>query len=92
MATVYREAELLRQKRVNVEAWRNGLYFVSALNATVGNMFRKKGTKPIEYLKEPLPLTDAEVEARRERDACLLEQRIIDRMNSLATSKTVATK
>ena len=34
--------------------WTMGQYVLSALTASVGNMFKKKGTKPTEYLKEPL--------------------------------------
>lgn len=86
LAAVYRKAEEHRARRTNLEAWRMGQYVVSALNATVGNMFSKKGSKPIEYLKEPLPLTEAEVEERAERDARLAEQRLIERMNRLADS------
>lgn len=60
LAKVYREAQELREKRANVEAWRNGFYMSSALASTVGNMFRKKGMAPIKYMKRPLPLTEKE--------------------------------
>ena len=49
LAKVYRDAEELRERRANAEAWRNGFYMASALSSTVGNMFRKKGSKPIKY-------------------------------------------
>lgn len=92
LAKVYREAELIKARRSNTEAWRAGLYFASALNFTVGNMFRKKGTPPVEYMKEPLPLTQQEVEERELRDAMLFEQKLIARMNRLAESGHVAKK
>lgn len=34
-------------------AWLNGLYFNIALQNTAGNMFAKKGAKPLEYPNEP---------------------------------------
>ena len=60
LAKVYRDAEELRERRANVEAWRNGFYTASALSSTVGNMFRKKGSKPIKYMDRPIPLTQKE--------------------------------
>lgn len=83
---------MLREQRENARAWRAGLYMVSALNATVMNAFRKKGSHPIEYLKEPLPLTENEAKEREIRDAKLREQRIIEHMNRLAASKSVHKK
>lgn len=83
---------MLREQRLNARAWRDHLYMVSALNATVMNAFRKKGSRPNEYLKEPLPLTEQEVQERKVRDAKLREQRIIEHMNRLAASKSVHNK
>lgn len=37
----------------NVEMYIQGRYFADALLCTVGNMFSKKGAKPLEYPKEP---------------------------------------
>ena len=62
LAKVYRDAEELRERRANAEAWRNGFYMASALSSTVGNMFRKKGSKPIKYMDKPIPLTQKEKE------------------------------
>lgn len=92
LARVYREAEVLRARRANAEAWRMGIYMTSALNATVGSMFRKKGSQPIPYLKEPLPLTEQEVKDREIRDAKAREQRIIDLMDRLASAGSVSAK
>lgn len=60
LAKVYRDAEELRERRANAEAWRNGFYMASALSSTVGNMFRKKGSSPIKYMDRPIPLTQKE--------------------------------
>lgn len=91
-AKVYREAAKLRERQANNVAWRNGVYFMSAINATIMNAFRKKGSPPADYLREPLPLNQVEVEQRRQRDQELAEQRLIDAMNRRATAGTVSKK
>lgn len=57
MVRAYYKADKLRRERIDEEAWLNGQYIVSALNATVGNMFRKTGQAPAEYPKEPVSLS-----------------------------------
>lgn len=90
LAKVYRDAEYMREHRENARAWRNGLYMMHALNATVMNVFRRKGTSPSEYVSEPFPLSQRELEQREERDAALAEQRIRDRLQRRAAEKTVS--
>lgn len=68
LAKVYRDAQELRERRANVEAWRNGFYMASALSSTVGNMFRKKGQAPVKYMKRPLPLNEKEKEEQERQD------------------------
>lgn len=92
LAKVYREAEKYRVRRRNEEAWRDGVYFMSALNATVMNSFRKKGTSPAEYMAEPLPLSESEVQQREERDRKLAEDRIRAKLANRAAAKTVSNK
>lgn len=65
---------------------------VSALMATVGNMFQKKGAPPIQYLSEPLPLTEQDVADREERDARERERRLIERMEQMARSGKISAK
>lgn len=68
MARAFYEAEKLRQEKANSEAWLQGLYFVHALNSTVGNAFRKTGDKPFEYPKKPLSLTGGKAEFLSEEE------------------------
>lgn len=72
----YREADKLRQERMNNEAWLFGAYVKSAIESSIGNAFRKKGAKATEYPKRPIELigrkkTEAEkqqeIEAERMR-------------------------
>ena len=65
LAVAYRHADEMNRRRQNQQLWLNGRYMVEALSATVGNMF-SKGSK-YEYPSEPLPITAAEVEERKER-------------------------
>lgn len=77
---------MYRAKRRNREQWLMGQYMISALQASVGNMFQKKGAPPIQYVPEPFPLTEAEAEEREIRDAKAREQRLIERMEQMARS------
>lgn len=67
----YRKAQELRDKRRNQEFWLQGMYIYEAL-CDASPLFRfsmKKGSiKPEPYVKEPYPITEAEVAEREERD------------------------
>lgn len=63
----YESAEKARQKRENYFAWLNGVYTLQALQASVGNMFKKKGSEPITYPEKPLAMTAEEIEEEKIR-------------------------
>ena len=63
MVRAFYKAEQIRQEMMDQQAWLNGAYVAQALDATVGNMFRKKGQQPSEYPKEPFSVT-----MKRERE------------------------
>lgn len=75
----YRKADELREKRKNFELWLQGSYIYEAL-CDASPLFRftmKKGSvKPEPYVKEPYPITKAEVREREEREAKAREERI----------------
>lgn len=75
----YRKAYELQEKRRNQEFWMQGMYFYEAL-CDASPLFRftmKKGSiKPEPYIKEPYPITEAEVRERKERDARIKEERL----------------
>ena len=79
LVEVYRKADELREKRRNRELWMQGMYIYEAL-CDASPLFRfsmKKGSiKPEPYVKEPYPITMAEVRERDERDAKLKEERL----------------
>ena len=67
LVRAYRKADELKRRRQNEALWMQGLYFRDALLSTVGNMFAGKGATPIEYPKEPYPVTE-EQKAEKERE------------------------
>lgn len=79
MVKAYRKANELQDKRRNFELWLQGMYVYEAL-CDASALFRfsmKKGTvKPEPYVKEPYPITAAEVREREEREARKKEERL----------------
>lgn len=55
MARFYREADLIRIKRFDTEAWLQGMYIYEVLCdvAPIYHTFAKKGTKPTPYTDAP---------------------------------------
>jgi hypothetical protein len=75
----YRKAYELQEKRRNQELWLQGMYFYEAL-CDASPLYRfsmKKGIiKPEPYVKEPYPITAADVRERVEREAKLKQERM----------------
>ena len=49
MVRAFYRAEKLRQEQKDAEAWMIGSYVAEAITATVGAVFRKKGSQPETY-------------------------------------------
>lgn len=69
---------------MNEELWLSGMYACEALIATVGNMFSKG--KKHEYPSEPLPITNAEIEERKERE----QKAKMDRIKASFTARALS--
>jgi hypothetical protein len=82
LVVAYRKADEIRRRRMNEELWLSGIYTADALSATVGNMFTK-GQK-YQYPSEPKPITQSEIEERREREERLKMERIKARFTARA--------
>lgn len=76
LVRVYRQADDLRRRRQNEMLWMQGIYMRDALLCTVGNMFSGKGTTPIEYPKEPYPITASQVAEKKAAERRDMEERI----------------
>ena len=79
MVKAYRKAYELQERRRNQELWLQGMYIYEAL-CDASPLFRftmKKGAiKPEPYVKEPYPISVAEVREREEREARKREERL----------------
>ena len=56
MVRDFYKAWKIKQEQENEKAWLQGLYFLKALDATVGNAFRQKGAKAEQYPSKPIEL------------------------------------
>ena len=87
------EADRIKAERINYEAWLNGLYTCKALEATVGNIFKKKGSKPIEYPSKPFEFSDSE-KNRTEHEKELMREkerlRLVARLNQVRDARKAA--
>lgn len=72
IAKAYSEKTKVEFEVEDTMAFIQGRYFLQALLATVGNMFRDKGSKPHSYPDKPysqnkeVPLTEEEIQRQRE--------------------------
>lgn len=78
MVRAYYKADRLRQERMNEQAWLYGSYVLRAIDSTIGNAFKKQGTRPSEYPRKPIEIvkkeeTEEEREAREEQEAVYAE-------------------
>lgn len=53
MVRAFYKAEQIRQEQADYNAWLQGAYFKQAIESSIGNAFRPKGTSPIEYPAKP---------------------------------------
>ncbi len=83
LVKAYRKADEIRKRRMNEELWLNGIYMSEALASTVGNMFSKE---KYSYPSEPKPITQSEIEERREREEKARMERIKARFTARALS------
>lgn len=75
----YNEKEEIELKKQNILAHLQGQYIAEAIASTIGNAFRKKGSKPYQYPKKPYEfnkkeeLTEGELQKQRELFVAKLE-------------------
>ena len=81
MARYYREAYKVRLNERNEEMWRQGIYFLDALNVALHNNINLSGKsiKALQYMNEPLrlfPLTEEEKEIKTEEELNKAEEQL----------------
>lgn len=68
IAAAYREAEIYRREQENYNAWLHGLYVNCAVGSALAMAFwNRKGKKPEGYIEHPIPFTEREKEADKQR-------------------------
>ena len=91
MVRAFYKADKIRQQRLVEEAWLNGAYVLRAIDATVGNIVRKKGAEPAVYPKEPFRLEEEPKKTQTEEDKQKEEEkerlRLVAYLNKVAESR-----
>ena len=72
----YRKAHELKTRRENEMMWMQGVYNLKALEATVGNLFLKKGASPNTYPTAPFPITEAEHRELKAKEEAQRQERM----------------
>ena len=65
-ARAFLKADEIAQKRLNDMAWLFGAYMCHAINATIGNVFRKEDAAPFEYPEKPVVVDIEEAKKKAE--------------------------
>ena len=70
LAKYYREAEELRNEKLNQQAWLQGMYFYDAFFCVsfILHAFAKKGTKAQPYVEKPYPISKESVEKAEQNE------------------------
>ena len=78
----YKEAEEIRQQRVNFEGWLQGLYTYQAIGSFVEILpaFPKKGARVRPYTDRPIPITAKEREEHERAEAIAKQKKMKARM------------
>ena len=66
----YREAEELRNEKLNQQAWLQGMYIYDAINrvAPILHAFAKKGTKAKPYVEQAYPISKRSAQEAKENE------------------------
>lgn len=82
LVKAYREADKIKEERLNQRLWLQGMYFYEALCdvSPLMQAFAKKGTKAIPYSSEPYAVTAEQVKRKKEKEEKLKYEKIKAKM------------
>lgn len=86
LVKAFNEKEKTNLRKQNTLMHLQGRYFMEALLATVGNMFKSRGQVPYEYPNEPYHLDldyEEGVKTKEEREIELKRKQFVHNLNSL---------
>lgn len=66
LVKAYKKAHELKLARKNEELWLQGLYIHEGVNVSLAKLM---GNKQAKYFDEPIPITEEQQQAKREREA-----------------------
>jgi hypothetical protein len=72
---LYREADKLKLKRKNEEAWLQGMYFYEGVCVALGNAFRQKSDPALSYPSQPYPVFKEE-QPQKDEEAEVLKAKL----------------
>ena len=78
----YKEAHRLKVEEVNQKSWLQGLYIKSALDSSLSQIFKKKGSKGVQYIEKPLKLFP-DTEEQKKKIAEAERKKAVDFFNRL---------
>ena len=78
----YREAHRLKTEEINQRLWLQGLYIKSALDSSLSQLFKKKGSKGVQYIEKPLEIFP-KTKKEQEQEAIKERKKAVDYFNAL---------
>lgn len=80
LVNAFREADELRQRRMNQESWLQGLYIYNGVAVAITNAFGKRGSKRQDYPKQPYDIFEKSEEEKK-ADAEKERRKLIEKLN-----------
>ena len=82
LAKAYREADRIKEERLNQSLWLQGMYFYEALCdvSPLLQAFAKRGTKAIPYPSEPYAVTAEQAKRKKEKEEKIKYEKIKAKM------------
>lgn len=73
----YREAEDLKNEKINQQVWLQGMYFYDALSrvSPILHAYAKKGTKAQPYVEQPYPISKRSAQEAKEKEEKVKKQK-----------------
>lgn len=92
LVVAYRKAEDIRTHRKNWEMWMNGRYVYDAIIRLIPSLNMWKPKEPIEYMKEPYPLTRKEYEEMVKKEEKKRQDEMREKLKAFAIAQNARRK
>ena len=92
LVVAYRKAEDIRTHRKNWEMWMNGKYTYDAIMRLIPSLNMWKPKEPLEYMKEPYPLTKKEYEEMVKKEEKKRQDEMREKLKAFALAQNARRK